>query len=127
MLLAAGAALLWAVVLALALWLEAHPFAPTALVIASFILALVVLPFTVGAAVAWWWHSRADQDRVSAWAAVVAAWAFLVVAAVFDLVTHFDKQIAYLRDLRNLLEVVLVLGICGAARATTPRPSGAAL
>ena len=75
-------------VLGLGLWLGDHPEwtghandpappALTVLAVANFFLALVVLPFTVGAAVAWWRHARerGESASASAWAAVLAEWA----------------------------------------------------
>jgi hypothetical protein len=125
LLLAATAALPWAVVLALGFWLEDHPAAPPGLAICHFVLALVVLPFTIGAAVAWRRHARAHRGgpSASASAAVLAEWAWLVVAAVGSLVTDFEKQIFYLRT--EWMEVLLVLGIFGFAGAIMGAAGGA--
>jgi len=47
-LLATGAVVLWAIVLVFAFWLERNPDAPTALGVAEFVLALVMMPLTSG-------------------------------------------------------------------------------
>jgi hypothetical protein len=95
------------------------------LVIASVVLALIVLPFTIGAAVAWRRPARAHRNgsSASARAAALAEWAWLVVAAVGSLVTDFEKQSFYLRT--EWMEVLLVLGIFGFAGAIVDAAGGA--
>jgi hypothetical protein len=92
----AAAALVWVVVLVLGLWLDQHPDAPSAFGVAAFVLALLVLPFTVGVAMAWQRPTGAHLVGVSSLAGVLAEWAFLFAAGLITTVTDFERQVAYL-------------------------------
>jgi len=114
-LLATGAVVLWAIVLVFAFWLERNPDAPTALGVAEFVLALVMMPFTFGAWVAWQRHAQAHQLLASALGALLAEWAMLVVGVIVSLVVDIQKETYYLRN--EWPEALLVLGIFGVAGA----------
>src|SRR6266568_1524768 len=116
-LLAAAAALVWVVVLVLGLWLDQHPDAPSAFGVAAFVLALLVLPFTVGVAMAWQRPTGAHLVGVSSLAGVLAEWAFLFAAGLITTVTDFERQVAYLSISMNRLEALLVFAAFGLAGA----------
>jgi hypothetical protein len=113
--LAAIAALAWLLVLLLGLWLDHHPEAPTALGIAEFVLALLVMPFGVGLALAWRQQTAAHLVGMSALAGVLAEWALLLAGGIITTVTDFERQIAYLSIPMNRLELLAVLMAFGLA------------
>jgi hypothetical protein len=126
LLLAAVAALVWLVVLVLGLWLGRHPEAPTAFEAAAWVLALLVLPFTVGAALAWWRHPAAHQVVMSSLAGVLAEWAFLLTEGLIATVTDFERQIAFdLSISMNRLELLAGFAAVGLAGAVMGAAGGA--
>jgi MFS family permease len=121
-LLAAIAAVLWVAVLPLAFWLERNPDAPTGLAIAEFVLALVLVPFTVGATAGV--IRRRHSVRFGGLAALLATWTWLVVGVIISLLTRFEFETTYLRTQWPEALLVLIVfglagGVMGAAGAVT--------
>ena len=124
-LLGAVAALVWLVVLFLGLWLDHHPDAPAAFGVAAFVLGLLVLPVTAGAALTWSRQIAAHPIGMSSLAGALAEWAFLLAAGLITTVTDFERQVAYLSVWMNRLEVLLVLVAFGLAGAIMGAAGGA--
>jgi hypothetical protein len=121
--LAVVAAILWVLVVVLAFWLDQYRLAPNeglVLVVSlvEFVLALVLMPFTIGAHMAWRRRAHAHRVLAGAGAAVLAQWAWLVLGVIAGLVVDPQRVMSYFSIDMNVIgsiAIVLVFGVDGAA------------
>ena len=118
--LAIVAIIVWVLAVLLLFWADQNRLAPPeglvlAVGLAAFVLAAVVMPFAMGAYVAWRRRGHAHRVLAGAGAAMLAEWAFFLMFAIHGLV--FDPQrIASYFNVDMMVEwglVLLVFGVDG--------------
>src|SRR5438067_10171609 len=124
-------AILWVLVVVFAFWLDQYRLAPNdglVLVVSlvEFVLALVLMPFTIGAYVAWRGRAHAHRVLAGAGAAVLAQWAWLVLGMIARLVFDPQPVMSYFSIDMNVIgsiAILLVFGVDGAVMGAAGGPA----